>query len=363
MAEALIKNVWKYYNDGVPAVSDLTLEIKDEEFVCLLGPSGCGKSSTLRMIAGLETVTEGNIFIGGKDVTSLLPRDRDIAMAFENYALYPSMTVYQNIAFPLKIRKTTPAAVRNKVMQAAELMGIVDILKVSVKDLSGGAKQRVGVARALVRNPRVLLLDEPISHLEEELKAKMREEIRKLQRALKVTTVYVTHDQIEAMVMADRIAIMNRAVLQQFDTPEEVFRRPRNMFVAGFIGEPPMNFIPCELLEEGGTSYLVNGFMRIAIPKEMRARMKVKDKKLVLGARNTHLSLSRESTGPNCFAGKVFYVEPRNEDAIVTLDAGDLQILALSSFDFNIKVGENVFVDVDMRRVSIFDQGSTESIM
>ncbi len=277
MAEALLKNIWKYYNDGVPAVSDLNLEIKDEEFVCLLGPSGCGKSSTLRMIAGLETVSKGRIFIGGRDVTELPPKERDIAMAFENYALYPSMTVYQNIAFPLEIRKTPAAEIKNKVMQAAELMGIIEILGDNVKDLSGGAKQRVGVARALVRNPQVLLLDEPISHLEEELKAKMREELRKLQRALKVTTVYVTHDQIEAMVMADRIAIMNRAVLQQFDTPETVFRKPRNMFVGGFIGEPPMNFIHCELFEDNGKPYLANADMRIPIPADIRKAMKVRD--------------------------------------------------------------------------------------
>ena len=363
MAEALLKNVWKYYNDGTPAVSDLNLEIKDEEFVCLLGPSGCGKSSTLRMIAGLESVTKGDIFIGGRNVTNLEPRDRDIAMAFENYALYPSMTVYQNISFPLKIRNLPKDEVRKKVMQAAELMGIVDILAVSVKDLSGGAKQRVGVARALVRNPQVLLLDEPISHLEEELKAKMREELRKLQRALRVTTVYVTHDQIEAMVMADRIAIMNRAVLQQFDTPENVFRKPRNMFVGGFIGEPPMNFIPCELAEEGGLPYLKNDFMKIEIPGAVRAQMAVGDPRLVLGARNTHLKLSHQPTGPSSFAGKVFYVEPRNEDAVVTLDIGGLQILALSSFDFEAKVGDTVYVDVDMNRVSIFDRETTESVM
>lgn len=363
MAEALLKNVWKYYHDDTAAVEDLNLEIKDEEFVCLLGPSGCGKSSTLRMIAGLETVSKGDIFIGGRNVTNLPPRDRDIAMAFENYALYPSMTVYQNIAFPLNIRKMPPGEVRKKVREAAELMGITTILGQGVKDLSGGAKQRVGVARALVRHPQALLLDEPISHLEEELKAKMREELRKLQRSLRVTTIYVTHDQIEAMVMADRIAIMNRAVLQQFDTPDKVFRQPKNMFVGGFIGEPPMNFIPCRLVEEDGKTYLQNSSLKVEIPGETLARMTPKNPEVVLGARNTHLKLSHAPLSANSFIGKTFYVEPRNEDAVVTLDVGDQQVLALSSFDFKTAIGDPVHIEVDMRRVSLFDRKSTESIL
>lgn len=363
MADVQLKHIWKYYQDGVPAVSDLNLDIKDEEFVCLLGPSGCGKSSTLRMIAGLEQISQGNLFIGGTDVTTLPPRDRDIAMAFENYALYPSMTVYQNIAFPLKIRGTDAGEIRKKVGQAADLMGITNLLKDSVKDLSGGAKQRVGVARALVRNPKVLLLDEPISHLEEELKAKMREELRKLQRALRVTTIYVTHDQIEAMVMADRIAIMNRAVLQQFGTAEEVFKHPRNMFVGGFIGEPPMNFIPCTLEEEAGNAYLTNETMRVAIPANVRAKMKNPGRDLVLGARNTHIRLSHEAADANSFPGKVYYIEPRNEDAVVTVETCGLQLLVLSTFDFNIRVGDRVFMTIDMQRTSIFDRKTTESVM
>ncbi|MEW5817533.1 MAG: ABC transporter ATP-binding protein, partial [Spirochaetota bacterium] len=251
MAGVVLKNVWKKYGK-VEAVIDLNLEIDDKEFLCLLGPSGCGKSSTLRMIAGLEKMTSGEIFIDGKLINTVLPKDRDIAMAFENYALYPHMTVYGNIAFPLEIRGVNPKDIKKKVDEVAELLGITDLLAEPVKDLSGGAQQRTGVARALVRKPKVLLLDEPISHLEADLRAKMREELKRLQRTIAVTTIYVTHDQIEAMVMANRIAVMDKGRLLQLASPDVIYNHPNCEFVAGFIGEPPMNFLDCELADDDG---------------------------------------------------------------------------------------------------------------
>ena len=250
MASVTLKHIGKVYGGKVEAVKDLNLEIKDGEFMCILGPSGCGKSTTMRMVAGLEQITSGDLYIGDQRVNDMSPSERDIAMSFENYALYPDMTIYQNIAFPLEIRKVPKEEINEKVMNVAKLLNIQDMLDLVAKDLSGGVQQRVSVARALVRNPKVLILDEPISHLEEELKAKMREELRRLLHNLHITTLYVTHDQIEAMVMADRIAVMKKSLLQQVDTPDRIYSNPVNVFVAGFIGEPPMNFVTCRFNAE-----------------------------------------------------------------------------------------------------------------
>ncbi|MBP7239709.1 MAG: sn-glycerol-3-phosphate ABC transporter ATP-binding protein UgpC [Saprospiraceae bacterium] len=242
MAEVIVKNIFKRYGTA-EAVSDVSLHIRDKEFVVLVGPSGCGKSTTLRMIAGLEDISSGELYIGDKLVNHIAPKDRDIAMVFQNYALYPHMTVYQNMAFGLKLKKVNAKEIEQRVEHAANVVGLTPYLKRKPGTLSGGQRQRVALGRAIVRNPKVFLFDEPLSNLDAKLRVQMRMEITKLQRKLGVTTIYVTHDQIEAMSMADRIAVMKDGVLQQYDTPMNTYNHPANLFVAGFIGSPSMNFI------------------------------------------------------------------------------------------------------------------------
>ncbi len=362
MATVLMKQVGKIYRGGVEAVKNLSIEIQDGEFMCLLGPSGCGKSTTMRMIAGLEEITSGEMFIEDIKVNDLPPKERDIAMAFENYALYPHMTIGQNIAFPLEIRKFSRELIRQKVKEVASLLGIEHMLNEQIKGLSGGVQQRVGVARALVRNPKVLILDEPISHLEEELKAKMREELRKLQRKISVTTLYVTHDQIEAMVMADRIAIMNFGVLQQVDTPENVYLHPANTFVGGFIGEPPMNFITCELIREEGIPSLLFGDIRLPCPENLFFQMESKQlKKIILGVRDTQIRFQNKKT-EGYIEGRVFFIEPRNEEQIATIEVGGHRILATTSIETELAIDKPVWITFDFERCNFFDERTSRNI-
>ncbi len=246
MAEVIVKNIIKRYGT-TEAVSDVSLHVRDKEFVVLVGPSGCGKSTTLRMIAGLEDITSGELYIGDRLVNDIAPKDRDIAMVFQNYALYPHMTVFQNMGFGLRLKKVPKKEIIERVEAAAEIVGLTPYLKRKPGTLSGGQRQRVALGRAIVRNPKVFLFDEPLSNLDAKLRVQMRMEISKLQRKLGVTTIYVTHDQIEAMSMADRIAVMKDGVLQQFDTPMNTYDHPANLFVAGFIGSPAMNLIPGKL--------------------------------------------------------------------------------------------------------------------
>ena len=275
MAEVILKNIKKVYphqepkkkkkgeaekktnlqitDEGVLAVDNFNLEIKDKEFIVLVGPSGCGKSTTLRMVAGLEEISGGELYIGGQMMNDVAPKDRDIAMVFQNYALYPHMTVRENIAFPLKLRKVDKAEIGQRVNQAAEILGITEYLDRKPKALSGGQRQRVAIGRAIVREPKVLLMDEPLSNLDAKLRNQMRAEIIKLRQRINTTFIYVTHDQTEAMTLGDRIVIMKDGVIQQIGTPQEVFDHPANLFVAGFIGMPQMNFYDAELTEENGS--------------------------------------------------------------------------------------------------------------
>jgi len=364
MAKLSLKNVWKKYGK-TEAVIDLNLDVEDKEFLCLLGPSGCGKSSTLRMIAGLEEITSGEMYIGDRLVNDVLPKDRDIAMAFENYALYSHMTVYGNIAFPLEIRGISKTEVKKKVGEVAELLGIKDILDEPVKDLSGGAQQRVGVARALVRKPKILLLDEPISHLEADLRAKMREELKRLQRSIEVTTIYVTHDQIEAMVMADRIAVMDLGRLLQLASPDEIFNHPRSEFVAEFIGEPPMNFLECELTTKNGNAALIGSEFEIVLPENIRAKLEKKgaSKYLKLGIRPPYITASNNDLGEGALVGEVYFCEPRNEDQIITVKLGENFILVETQIDFNVEIGDKVWMTFGLNRLNIFDKESTLNLI
>ncbi len=252
MASLSLKSIYKKYPGGVTAVSDFNLEIKDKEFVILVGPSGCGKSTTLRMIAGLEEISDGELYIGDKLVNDVAPKDRDIAMVFQNYALYPHMTVFENMAFGLKLRKVAKDEIKRRVEEAARILDISHLLDRKPKALSGGQRQRVALGRAIVREPKVFLLDEPLSNLDAKLRAQMRTELSKLHQKLGTTFIYVTHDQTEAMTMGDRIVVMKDGFIQQVDTPQNLYSLPCNTFVAGFIGSPQMNFVDCKLIKKDG---------------------------------------------------------------------------------------------------------------
>ncbi|NJA71289.1 sn-glycerol-3-phosphate ABC transporter ATP-binding protein UgpC, partial [Clostridioides difficile] len=243
MSEVILKNISKLYSNGFNAVKNINIDIKDKEFIVLVGPSGCGKSTTLRMIAGLEEISEGELYIGDKLVNDIEPKDRDIAMVFQNYALYPHLSVYENMAFALKLRKLPKDEIDKKVKEAAKILDLLPLLNKKPKTLSGGQRQRVALGRAIVRNPKVFLMDEPLSNLDAKLRTAMRTEITKLHQQLGTTFIYVTHDQVEAMTMADRIVVMKDGVVQQIATPQDVYDYPANIFVAGFIGAPQMNFI------------------------------------------------------------------------------------------------------------------------
>ena len=317
MAEVILKNIKKVYphqepkkkkkgeaekkinlqitDEGVLAVDNFNLEIKDKEFIVLVGPSGCGKSTTLRMVAGLEEISGGELYIGGQLMNDVAPKDRDIAMVFQNYALYPHMTVRENIAFPLKLRKVDKAEIDQRVNQAAEILGITEYLDRKPKALSGGQRQRVAIGRAIVREPKVLLMDEPLSNLDAKLRNQMRAEIIKLRQRINTTFIYVTHDQTEAMTLGDRIVIMKDGVIQQIGTPQEVFDHPANLFVAGFIGMPQMNFYDAELTQENGSYAVTLDGAKVVLSGEKQVNLKknnVKPGPITLGVRPEHLLLS-----------------------------------------------------------------------
>ena len=301
MASLSLRNVYKRYSGGVTAVSDFNLEIKDKEFIILVGPSGCGKSTTLRMVAGLEEISEGEIYIGDRLVNDVAPKDRDIAMVFQNYALYPHMTVFDNMAFGLKLRKTPKDEIKRRVEEAARVLDIEHLLERKPKALSGGQRQRVALGRAIVREPKVFLLDEPLSNLDAKLRAQMRTEISKLHQRLGTTFIYVTHDQTEAMTMGTRIVVMKRGLVQQVDTPQNLYLRPCNLFVAGFIGSPQMNFIESVLVKEGNDFFVEFG------SEDTKTRAGVKFK----------IKLPAEKNKDNCleaYAGKEIIMGIRPED-------------------------------------------------
>ena len=282
---------------GVVAVQQFNLDIADQEFIVLVGPSGCGKSTTLRMIAGLEEISDGELYINGKLMNDVAPKDRDIAMVFQNYALYPHMTVYENMAFSLKLRKVPKAEIDKKVREAAEILDITQYLGRRPKALSGGQRQRVAIGRAIVRDPAVFLMDEPLSNLDAKLRNQMRAEIIKLRKRINTTFIYVTHDQTEAMTLGDRIVIMRDGYIQQIGTPQEVFNNPRNLFVAGFIGTPQMNFFDAKLLREGEKFFVEIGGVKIKLDKEKEARLLANDvqtQEVTLGVRPEHTVVADE---------------------------------------------------------------------
>ena len=297
MASLSFQHVYKKYDGGVVAVSDFNLDVADKEFVILVGPSGCGKSTTLRMLAGLEDISEGEIYIDDRCVNDVLPKDRDIAMVFQNYALYPHMTVYNNMAFSLKMSHTPKDEIDKRVREAAEILEITEYLHRKPKALSGGQRQRVAIGRAIVRSPKVMLMDEPLSNLDAKLRNEMRAEIIKLRERIDTTFIYVTHDQTEAMTLGDRIVIMKDGYIQQIGTPQEVFNHPANLFVAGFIGVPVMNFFDAELELADGKYAVSLGGHRVALDDEKQARLKengVQPQSVTLGVRPEHIDLAEK---------------------------------------------------------------------
>ncbi len=354
MAEIRIENLRKTFDDFV-AVENSSFVIEDGEFLALLGPSGCGKTTTLRMIAGLELPTEGRILLDGEDVTFNRARDRDIAFVFQLFALYPHFNVRKNIGFPLLAQGVPKAEIRERVEEISRLLQIDDILDKSVSGLAGGDRQRVALGRAIVRRPKCFLMDEPLGTLDAEFRDVMVRELRELHNRIHATTVYVTHDQLEAMAMADKIAIMNHGIIEQFGTPQEVYNRPASMYVADFVGSPPMNFIHFEGgTQKGASNVAING-AEIAVPE---IREELSPTKLALGIRPEHILL--DDNGP--VRGSVYESEYLGTTQIVAVDLGDEIIKARIPSDRQVKKGENVGLTFDGTKLSLFEAGSGRAI-
>ncbi len=367
MATVKLVEVVKRFGEVV-AVDHITLTIRDGEFFCLLGPSGSGKTTLLRLIAGLEYPTEGEIYIDDRLVNDVHPKDRDVAMVFQNYALYPHMKVYDNIAFPLYMRKKklglTKEDIRKKVVEVARLLRIEHLLDRKPSQLSGGEQQRVALARALVREPKVFLMDEPLSNLDAKLRLYMRTELRRLQEKLGVTTIYVTHDQVEAMSMADRIAVMNKGRVQQVGTPEELYEKPGNLFVAGFIGVPPMNFIECEIVEKDNEYFLDCRKLKKKLDKEIALKILESGygPEIVLGVRPEHLSISKEPL-EDSVETEVFLSEPLGSEVIVNVKVGESVVKVRAPPGTKYRIGEKVYLKINWDKIHLFDKKTEKAIL
>ena len=380
MASVLFKHMYKRYPGGVTAVSDFNLEIKDKEFIILVGPSGCGKSTTLRMIAGLEEITEGELFIGDKRVNDVAPKDRDIAMVFQNYALYPHMTVFDNMAFGLKLRKVRKEEIKKRVEEAAKILDIAHLLDRKPKALSGGQKQRVALGRAIVREPRVFLLDEPLSNLDAKLRAAMRTELTKLHIKLKTTFIYVTHDQVEAMTMATRIVVMKDGVIQQVDTPQNLYDLPCNMFVAGFIGTPQMNFVNCQLERRDDGVYMLFGKNELKLPKDKADQEELQEyigkpgkpgKQVIAGLRPELLHdepVYKEKFKDTILKANVEFTELMGAEIYLYLNFGNdeedepINMISRVSSQSQAKAEDTVEIAFDTTRIHFFDK-ETERVI
>lgn len=379
MARVMLNNVTKRFGN-VLAVNEIDLEVKDKEFIVLVGPSGCGKSTTLRMVAGLEEITNGTISIGDTVVNDIPPKDRDIAMVFQNYALYPHMDVYNNMAFGLKLRKFPKTEIDRRVKEAARLLGIENLLDRKPKQLSGGQRQRVAVGRAIVREPKVFLMDEPLSNLDAKLRVQMRAELSKLHSRLQATMIYVTHDQTEAMTMGDRIVVMKDGVLQQVATPLVIYNHPNNVFVAGFIGSPAMNFIDMILTRDGDRYYVetIEGHVKLEIPVERIEYFEdlesYVEKEIVFGIRPEDIEdyavmeeKSEEfgkSVISNTFSAMVDVIEPMGAETYLYLSLGEEIPQLIARVDASTKAvdGEQHKVAIDMTKCHLFDKETEKSL-
>jgi len=353
MATLSFRKVNKVYPNGVQAVFDFDLEVYDKEFIIFVGPSGCGKSTTLRMVAGLEEITDGELYIDDRLINNVAPKDRDIAMVFQNYALYPHMTVYDNMAFGLKLRKMDKQVIDEKVKNAAEILGLLDYLDRKPKALSGGQRQRVALGRAIVRNAKVFLMDEPLSNLDAKLRVQMRAEIGKLHSQLETTTIYVTHDQVEAMTMASRIVVMKDGLIQQVGAPKEIYDYPANVFVGSFIGTPPMNFIMGKI--EGDKFISEN--IEIKLPKQKLSeldRLGYLGKELYIGVRPEHVF--DEQSSEQVINVDVNLVELIGAESIIHSSVNDINIVAKVGARTDIKLGDKIALSFDMNKAHFFDK-------
>jgi multiple sugar transport system ATP-binding protein len=361
MAEVVLKNISKTFDKDVTVVKDLSLEIKDNEFIVLVGPSGCGKSTTLRMIAGLEDITAGQLYIDDVLVNDLPPKNRDIAMVFQNYALYAHMTLFDNIAFGLKLRHTPKDEIRRRVNEAAERVDMLEYLQRRPKALSGGQRQRVALARAIVRDPKVFLFDEPLSNLDAKLRVQMRLEIARLQRSLGTTTIYVTHDQTEAMTMADRIALLDDGVLQQFDTPMNMYDHPKNKFVAGFIGSPGMNFIAGGINEQGVFSDDANA---VQLNLNSGNSSKLKGQRVIIGIRPEDIHASNRHENPDLvrIGVKVLAIEQMGNESFLHFQASAHEFVARIKPEASITDGGVHDLFFDTSKLHFFDHESLNTV-
>ena len=368
MANVVLENVYKIYPGDVLAVDDASLEVRDQEFLVLVGPSGCGKSTTLRMVAGLEEITKGDIYIDGKRVNDVPPKNRDIAMVFQNYALYPHMTVYKNMAFGLKLRKYPKAEIEKRVREAADMLGIQELLNRKPKELSGGQRQRVAVGRAIVRKPKAFLFDEPLSNLDAKMRVQMRTEISKLHSRLDSTMIYVTHDQVEAMTMGDRIVVMKDGVIQQVAPPIELYDKPANLFVAGFIGSPPMNFFSGNLAHQNGALVFAeeNGFSVTVGDHHVHALANHVNKEIVFGIRPEDIRAAEASSEYNPahqFTAKVEVVEPMGAEIYLYLNTGKHAFTARVDAHSTMKENQDMPLCLDMAKAHFFDKESGQIIV
>jgi multiple sugar transport system ATP-binding protein len=369
MASVTLKNVYKVYQGGVTAVSDFSLDIEHNEFIVLVGPSGCGKSTTLRMIAGLEEITEGEVYIGDKLMNDVAPKDRDIAMVFQNYALYPHMTVYDNMAFGLKLRKTPKAEIKRRVEEAAKILDIDHLLNRKPKALSGGQRQRVALGRAIVREPKVFLMDEPLSNLDAKLRVQMRTEITKLHNRLQTTFIYVTHDQTEAMTMGSRIVVLKDGFIQQVDSPQNLYDFPVNLFVAGFIGSPPMNFIDIKLVKEGSAVYAVFANEKVKVPDGKIKKLvdpSYVGKEVVMGIRPEDMhdeDIFIQSAADSTIKAYVEVVELMGSETYLYLNVADHAVTARVDPRSTARAGDTIKIALDPNKLQFFDKDTEECIL
>ncbi|HEX9037564.1 MAG TPA: sn-glycerol-3-phosphate ABC transporter ATP-binding protein UgpC [Ktedonobacterales bacterium] len=374
MADVRFDHVYKRYGENPPVITDLNLHIRDHEFLVLVGPSGCGKSTALRMIAGLEEISEGSLYIGDQVVNDVSPKDRNIAMVFQNYALYPHMTVYDNMAFSLKLRGTPKDEIDRRVQRAADMLGIKEYLPRRPRALSGGQRQRVALGRALVRDPRVFLLDEPLSNLDAKLRVQTRTEIARLHQTTQTTFVYVTHDQVEAMTMGDRIAVLNAGLIQQLGTPQELYDRPSNLFVAGFIGSPSMDFFNGVIKRSGSDTALTIADRTVTLPSASTeaalGEAGESGRAVIVGVRPEDLRLASESE-PNTLTGTVDVVEHLGNEQLIYLQMAGVMVSEHSETkgvtvriapDAVLKPGEKVALAIDPIKVHLFDPQTTRRL-
>ncbi|RLI29356.1 sugar ABC transporter ATP-binding protein [Candidatus Bathyarchaeota archaeon] len=361
MAKVSLKNLTKRFGKVV-AVDGVSVEAKDREFLVLLGPSGCGKTTILRCIAGLEIPDEGEVYIGDRLVNDLPPKDRDVAMVFQSYALYPHMTVYDNISFPLRMREIPASEIEERVKKVAELLQIAHLLDRKPKQLSGGEAQRVALGRAIVREPKVFLMDEPLSNLDAKLRIHMRAELKRLHRDLGITTIYVTHDQVEAMTMADKVAVLKDGKLQQVAPPDKLYSSPSNLFVAGFIGSPPMNFIDCSLVLKDEEVFLDAGAFVLKLEGTVAEILREKGAtKLVIGIRPEDVSFVNKAHGK--ILGEVYMKEPLGAETIIDVKVGEYLVKVRERVGFKTKIGDKVWMGFPLDKLHVFDKKTGKAII